>query len=112
MVDLENEGQTHLCMTFCISGCKRHTDMIFVSILIFSRPVISKMLKHIKYLNCLILELKVIHIFRMTLLISGCVHAIDSILVSILIIIHIICLNRSMIESVSRIQPVMNKGSK
>ena len=34
MVDLENEGQTHLCMTFCISGCKHHTDMIFVSILI------------------------------------------------------------------------------
>ena len=30
MVDLENEGQTHLCMTFRISGCKHHTDMIFV----------------------------------------------------------------------------------
>ena len=25
MVDLENKGQTHLCMTFCISGCEHHT---------------------------------------------------------------------------------------
>ena len=25
MVDLENKGQTHLCMTFRISGCKHHT---------------------------------------------------------------------------------------
>ena len=45
MVDLENEGQTHLCMTFRISGCKHHTDMIFVSILTISRPGMSKMLK-------------------------------------------------------------------
>ena len=44
MVDLENEGQTHLCMTFRISGCKHHTDMIFVSILTISRPGMSKML--------------------------------------------------------------------
>ena len=45
MVDLENEGQTQLCMTFRISGCKHHTDMIFVSILTISRPGMSKMLK-------------------------------------------------------------------
>ena len=45
MVDLENEGQTHLCMTFRISGCKPHTDMIFVSILTISRPRMSTMLK-------------------------------------------------------------------
>ena len=83
MVGLENEGQTHLCMTFHISGCKNHTDMIFVAILIFMRPVKSKMLKYITYFNCLTLELKVIHIICMTLLISGCMHAIDSILVSI-----------------------------
>ena len=38
MFDLENEGQTHLCMTFRISACKHHADMIFVLILIFSRP--------------------------------------------------------------------------
>ena len=44
MFDLENEGQTHLCMTFRISGCKHHTDMKFVTILTFSRPGISKML--------------------------------------------------------------------
>ena len=46
MVYLENEGQTHFCMTFRIShGCKHHTDMIFVLILTYSRPGISKMLK-------------------------------------------------------------------
>ena len=45
MVDLKNEGQTHLCMTFRISGCKHHTDMIFVSILTNSRPRMSKMVK-------------------------------------------------------------------
>ena len=42
------------------------------------------MLKYITYLNCLTLELKVIYIICMTLLISDCMHAIDSILVSIL----------------------------
>ena len=84
MVDLENEGQTHLCVTFRISGCKHHTDMIFVLILTFSRPGISKMLKYFTYLKRLTLELKVTHIFPMTLFISGCMHAIDSILVSIL----------------------------
>ena len=45
MVDLENEGQTHLCMTFRISGCKHHADMIFVSILTIWMPRMSKMLK-------------------------------------------------------------------
>ena len=45
IVDFENEGQTHLCMTFRISGCKHHTDMIFVSILTILRPRMSKMLK-------------------------------------------------------------------
>ena len=45
MVDLKNKGQTHLCMTFRISGCKHHADMIFVSILTISRPGMSKMLK-------------------------------------------------------------------
>ena len=43
MFDLENKGQTHLCMTFRISGCKHHTDMIFVSFLTISRPGMSKM---------------------------------------------------------------------
>ena len=47
MVDLENEGQTHLCMTFRISGCKHHTDMIFVSILTISRPKMSEIVKTI-----------------------------------------------------------------
>ena len=47
MFDLENEGQTHLCMTFRISGCKHHTDINFVSILTFSRPGISKMLNYV-----------------------------------------------------------------
>ena len=42
IVDLKNEGQTDLCMTFRISGCKHHTDMIFVSILTNSRPRMSK----------------------------------------------------------------------
>ena len=50
MVDLENEGQTHLCMTFRISGCKHHTYMIFVSILTNSRPRMSKMVKYFTYL--------------------------------------------------------------
>ena len=45
MVDLENKGQTHFCMTFRISGCKHHTDMIFVSILTTSRPGMSRMSK-------------------------------------------------------------------
>ena len=84
MVDLENEGKTHLCMTFRISGCKHHTDMIFVSILTMSRTRMSKMLKQFTYLQRLTLKLKVIHILHMTLLISGIVLAIDSILVSIL----------------------------
>ena len=26
MVVLENEGQTHLCMTFRMSGCKHHSE--------------------------------------------------------------------------------------
>ena len=45
MVDLDNKGQTHLCMTFRISGCKHHTDMIFVSILTTSRSGMSRMSK-------------------------------------------------------------------
>ena len=84
MVDLENEGQTHFCMTFRISGCKHHTDMIFVSILTILRPMMSKMLKLYTYFQSLNLKLKVIPILHMTLLISGSMLAIDSILVSIL----------------------------
>ena len=34
--DLENQGQTPFCMTFLISGCKRDTKFILVSILTFS----------------------------------------------------------------------------
>ena len=45
--DLENQGQTPFCMTFHISGCKRDTKLILVSILTFSRSMISKMLKTI-----------------------------------------------------------------
>ena len=81
MVDFENEGQTHMCMALRI--CKHHTDMIYVSILTFSRPGISKMLNWFMYLKRLTLELEVIHIFHLTLLISGCMHAIDSILVGV-----------------------------
>ena len=84
MVDLENKGQTHLYMTFRISACKHHTDMIFVSILTISRPGMSKMLKKFTNLERLTLKLKVIQILHMTLLISGCMLAIDSIVVSIL----------------------------
>ena len=58
--------------------------MIFVSILTISRHGMSKTLKQFTYLKRLTLELKVIHIFHMTLLISGCMPTIDSILVSIL----------------------------
>ena len=47
MVDLENEGQTYLSMTFRISGCEHHTDKIFVSILTILRPRMSKMLEYI-----------------------------------------------------------------
>ena len=42
MFHLENEGQTLVCMTFRISGCKHPTDMIFVSILTLLRPRMSK----------------------------------------------------------------------
>ena len=84
MVDFENEGQTHLCMTFRISSCKHHTDMIFVSILTISKPMMSKIMKYFTYLQRLTLKLKVIHILQMTLIISGIILAIDSILVSIL----------------------------
>ena len=52
--------------------------MVFVSILTFSTPGVSKMLKYITS------EFKISHIFRMTYLISGWKHAIDSILVLIL----------------------------
>ena len=45
--DLENQGQTPFCMTFHISGCKRDTKLILVSILTFSRSWISNMLKKI-----------------------------------------------------------------
>ena len=45
--DLENQGQTLFCMTFHISGCKRDTNLILVSILTFSMSRISKMLKTI-----------------------------------------------------------------
>ena len=84
MVDLENHGQTLFCMTFHISGCKHDTKLILVSILTFSRVRISKKLKTITWPWQLTLELKVIHIIRMTLLISGCMPVNDSILVSIL----------------------------
>ena len=58
--------------------------MIFVSILTILRPRMSKMLKLYTYLESLTLKPKVIHILHMTLLISGSMLAIDSILVSIL----------------------------
>jgi hypothetical protein len=53
MVDLENEGQTHLCMTFRIFGCKHHTNMIFVSFLTFFTPGISKINTKIKSVACI-----------------------------------------------------------
>ena len=45
--DLENQGQTPFCRTFHISGCKRDTKLILVSILTFSMSRISKILKTI-----------------------------------------------------------------
>ena len=43
--DLENQGQTLFWMTFVISGCKRGTDLILVSILTFLGSEMSKQLK-------------------------------------------------------------------
>ena len=89
MVNLENEGQTHLRMIFRITGCKHHTDKIIASILAptislqshlnirlhtgarvnvvlltkiltFSRPGISKMFKNITFLELLPILLKII----------------------------------------------------
>ena len=71
--DLENQGQTHFCMTFLISGCKHDTKLILVSIHTFSRSRISNMLKKVMWLWRLTLELKVTHIICMTFLISGCI---------------------------------------
>ena len=82
MFDLENLGQTFFCMTFHISGCKHDTKSILVSILTFSRSMISKIMKTNTWPYWLTLKLKVIHFFHMTLLISGCMPAIYSILVS------------------------------
>ena len=45
--DLENQGQKRFCITFHISRCKHDTKLILVSILIFSKSRISKMLKTI-----------------------------------------------------------------
>ena len=69
-------------MTFHISGCKHDTRSILVSISTFSRSRISKLLKAYTWPYRLTLKLKVIHFFHMTLLISGCMLAIYSILVS------------------------------
>ena len=77
MFDLENLGQTLFCMTFHISGCKHDTKSILVSILTFSRSRISKMLKTNTWPWRLTLKLKVIHFSHMTLLISGCMPAIN-----------------------------------
>ena len=81
MVDLENEGQTHLCMTFRISGCKHHTNMIFVSNIFEACDIDNFEIIHV--FQTFTLELNVIHISPMTLLISGFMPAIDPILVSI-----------------------------
>ena len=69
-------------MTFHISGCKHDTKSILVSILTFSRSRISKISKTNTWSYRLTLKLKVIHFFLMTLLISDCMPAIYSILVS------------------------------
>ena len=82
--DLENQGQTPFCMTFHISGCRRDTKLILVSILTFSMSRISKMLKTIPWPWRLTLELKVTHIYCMTFISSGCIHDADLKLVSIL----------------------------
>ena len=82
--DLENQGQTPFCITFHISGCKRDTKLILVSILTFSRSWISNMLKTIMWSWRLTLKLKVTHINCMTFLISGCIQARNLISVSIL----------------------------
>ena len=72
------------CTTFHISDCKHDTKSISVSILTFSRSRISRIMKTNTWLHRLTLKLKVIHLFHMTSLISGCMPAIYSILVSIL----------------------------
>ena len=69
-------------MTFHISGCKHDTKSILVSILTFSRSKISKIIKTNTWPYRVTLKLKVIHFFHITLLISGCMPAIYSILVS------------------------------
>ena len=77
MGDLANEDQTHLCMTFRISGCKHHTDMIFV-------PWDIENVKIIYVSQTFDLGTQDHTHFSYDLDIFGCVHAIDSILVSIL----------------------------
>ena len=59
--DLENQGQTPICMTAHISGCKQDTKLILVSILTFSRSKISKMLKAI---TCSISRMRLLDLSR------------------------------------------------
>ena len=74
----------NLCITFRISDCKHPKDMIFVSILTFFKAWDIENFAIINISQTLTLELMVIHIFPMTLLITGCMHAIDLILMSII----------------------------
>ena len=84
MHDFENQGQTRFCMTFHISGCKRDTKLILVSILTFSIARVSKILKTIPWPWRLTLEIKVTHNHCMTFISSGCTRDSDLKLVSIL----------------------------
>ena len=71
-------------MTFRISGCMYSKDKISVSILTFSRSGISKKNK-INFLTLTVdLERQGQTYFYMTVLIFGCIHDTDLILVSIL----------------------------
>ena len=64
LLDLEIQGQTPFWMTFVISGCKRGTDLILVSILTFLGSRRSKKLKSIFWPWRLTLKIKVIYMYR------------------------------------------------
>ena len=84
LLDLENQGQTPFWMTFVISGGKRGTDLIFVSILTFWGAEMSRKLKSICWRWWLTLKTKVIHMYPNYLFTSCRKRDTNLILVSIL----------------------------
>ena len=83
-VDLENQGQTPFLVTFLISGCIHDKNLILVSILTESRSIIPKKNKVSHMTLTIDLENQGQTSFLVTFLISGCIHDINLILVSIL----------------------------